>query len=162
MLRKVLIVSSVAAISACVESPPVATSTAPLIFESQNADRALIDDLDAVLNAERRARGLPSLQEAPALMIAADRHARDMASRGYFSHQSPEGRSHADRITMAGYCRAATAENIARGQMSEREVMAGWMGSAGHRKNMLNSNYRFYGFAEAGGFWVLTLASDCI
>lgn len=99
-------------------------------------------------NAERRARGLPELEADETLARIARAHAWDMARRGYFSHDTPEGLdpheriAGADRVNVSSY----TAENLwtAEGPWREvgaalpRTVVEGWMGSPGHRRNLLS------------------------
>ncbi len=102
-----------------------------------------------LLNAERARRDLRPLTVDVALSRAAERHARDMARRDFFAHESPEGTTPHQRILLAGDERPRmTGENLAFG---EREAAApaasvdGWMHSPGHRRNILRA-----GFAEIG------------
>jgi len=93
------------------------------------------------------------------LEIAASGHAEDMSDKNYFSHTSKDGRSMADRITHAGYYfkgyRSFTVgENIAQGQMSIPEVMAGWLKSEGHCRNLMNPSFKEVGVAEINHYWV--------
>jgi uncharacterized protein YkwD len=60
-----------------------------------------------------------------------------MAARNYFSHESPEGEGPSDRAAAAGYD-GYRAENIATGQSTADEVVAAWMNSPGHRRNILD------------------------
>ena len=48
--------------------------------------------LIALTNEDRVEAGLRSLTEDPLLTLAARQKAEDMASRGYFSHETPEGK----------------------------------------------------------------------
>ena len=129
---------------------------------AQAADRALVSAVTELLNAERAKHGLGPLKADRKLSSAASRHAHDMAKRNYFAHKSPEGKIHADRISDAGYCRAATAENIAEGYHSAASVVKGWMGSPPHRKNMLYGKFVRFGISEYESYWVLTLAGPCV
>ncbi len=88
-------------------------------------------------NAERARHGLPPLSVAPALGAAADGQARDMAGRGRMSHGGGDGSSPFDRIKRAGYSYQAAGENVAYGFDDVEAVMAGWMRSPGHRRNIL-------------------------
>jgi DNA-binding cell septation regulator SpoVG len=45
-------------------------------------------------------------------------------------------------------------ENIAYGYTSSQAVFQGWMGSAGHRANILRANYGTIGCARYGNYWV--------
>jgi uncharacterized protein YkwD len=75
------------------------------------------------------------------LFEAAAGHSSDMATQNYFSHTSLDGRTAGQRITAAGYGWTAYGENIAAGQSSVSSVVAGWMASAGHCSNIMNSNF---------------------
>jgi uncharacterized protein YkwD len=93
------------------------------------------------------------------LAVAALGHAEDMSNLNYFSHTSKDGRSMADRIMNAGYTYKGyksygVGENIAEGQMSIAEVMAGWLKSEGHCKNLMNPTFKEIGVAEYNHYWV--------
>lgn len=93
------------------------------------------------------------------LADAALGHAQDMFNRNYFSHTSKDGRTMADRVMAAGYTYQgyksfAVGENIAQGQMSIAEVMAGWLKSEGHCKNLMNPTFKEIGVAEYNNYWV--------
>lgn len=98
-----------------------------------------------IVNAERVARGLPVLTRDAELELAAQRHTDDMVARDFFAHVAPEGTDPGDRIAAAGYDWWAYGENIAAGQRTPRQVMAGWMKSPGHCRNVLEP-----GFTELG------------
>lgn len=85
------------------------------------------------------------LEMAPALRCAARVHSQDMATRGYFSHDTPEGVSPFERMNMAGYEYSAAGENIASGYQTPQDVVQGWLDSPGHCNNMMNG-----GFTEIG------------
>jgi uncharacterized protein YkwD len=83
----------------------------------------------------------PSLSWNDALFAAAAGHSQDMASRNYFSHDTPEGVTFTQRLSAAGYPYRAAAENIAAGQTSVASVMATWLASEGHCRNIMNPVY---------------------
>ena len=90
---------------------------------------------------------------------AAKGHAWDMSNNNYFSHTSKDGRTMQDRIVFAGYTfngykSFAVGENIAAGQSSIDEVMAGWFKSEGHCKNLMNPQFKEVGVAEDHHYWV--------
>jgi uncharacterized protein YkwD len=92
-------------------------------------------------NAERTRFGLPPLQVDVGLMQSARDHARWMMRNHVMQHTS-----------------AAVAENIAMGQQDGQQALASWMGSSGHRANILNPAHRRIGvaaFQAASGtiFW---------
>ena len=93
------------------------------------------------------------------LEIAAVGHAADMSKKGYFSHNSLDGRTSDQRMVAAGYGyngfkSFAVGENIAQGQMSIAEVMAGWFKSPGHCKNLMNPEFKEVGIAKYNDYWV--------
>ncbi len=117
-----------------------------------------------LVNQERAAVGCPALTVDSRLTAAARGHSADMAARGYFSHDTPEGVSFATRITNAGYRWSAAAENIAAGQRDAAGVMRDWMNSDGHRRNILNCSLRQIGVglaysANSRPYWTQDFAS---
>jgi len=116
--------------------------------------------------AQPRTCGSRSFQAAPALSWnaklgdAALAHSRDMAEQNYFSHQAPDGSQVSDRASRAGYRWQRIGENIAAGQGSEEQVMAGWLASPGHCSNIMNPDFTEMGAAyamdkssAAGSYW---------
>lgn len=90
---------------------------------------------------------------------AATGHAADMSKKGYFSHNSKDGRTSDQRMVAAGYGyngykSFAVGENIAQGQMSIAEVMTGWFKSPGHCKNLMNPEFKEIGVAKYNDYWV--------
>lgn len=81
------------------------------------------------------------LRHDAALQTAARAHAKDMAERDYFDHDSPEGIDPFDRMREAGYRGCAMGENIAGGQSTPREVVDGWLESPGHCSNILRPSF---------------------
>lgn len=104
---------------------------------TSNAGSELEMQVYHLTNEERQAHGLYLYAWSDTLGGVARSHALDMGRREFFSHVAPDGQGPADRITAAGYTWTACAENIAAGQTSAEAVMAAWMNSAGHRKNIL-------------------------
>ena len=119
---------------------------------------AALADLGAVraamlsrVNAERRAAGLAPLAGNALLDRSAQRHAEDMLRRSYFSHKALGGSTVLERVQATGYPARTVGENIAEGQFSVDQVMAGWMDSPGHRRNILDKNFRELGVGLARG-----------
>jgi len=102
-------------------------------------------------NAERTRRGLRPLTVDTRLAAAAQAHSADMVQRGFFAHESPDGRQVWDRAVAAGYAYRKVAENIAAGQRSAEEVVRGWMESPGHRANILDGDLTQIGVGRADG-----------
>lgn len=85
------------------------------------------------VNMERGKRGLSALRVDAELTRAAQIRAQEIAKS--FSHTRPDGSS------WRTVCGAAYGENIARGQKTVDKVMAAWMSSEGHRRNILRASY---------------------
>ncbi|HEX6862172.1 MAG TPA: CAP domain-containing protein, partial [Thermoanaerobaculia bacterium] len=105
----------------------------------------------AQVNAQRRKAGASPLKLDQDLQEAAQAHAQDMLARGYFAHKSPSDTPVRERARSAGYDWRTIGENIAEGQLSAGEVMRTWMNSPGHRRNILDPNFRELGVGLALG-----------
>lgn len=109
---------------------------------------------DAVLaatNAQRNAAGLPALVLSDALTQAAQTQACDMAAMGTVGHKGRDGSGLADRVDRTGYAWTKIAENAAGWYPTVPEVIAGWMESPGHRKNLLMRGVADLGVGVAVG-----------
>lgn len=110
----------------------------------------------------RASSGLGPLSCDAQMTLVARAHSQDMCDRGYFSHTALDGRSPFDRMREGGVRFGAAGENIAQGQRSASEVHAAWMGSSGHRMNILGGGYRRIGvgLSECGGrmYWTQVFA----
>lgn len=80
---------------------------------------------------------------------AAQGHAADMAAKNYFSHTSQDGRDFSVRITATGYKWYTIGENIAAGQTTPESVVAGWLKSEGHCRNIMNASFKELGVGYA-------------
>jgi uncharacterized protein YkwD len=110
----------------------------------------------AATNAERKDAGCDPVTLDSRLTAAAQEHAEDMAANDYFSHTDQDGADSSDRMHDAGFGGSRTGENIAYGQETAAEVVATWMGSSGHRHNILNCAYDRIGvgYDARGDYWV--------
>lgn len=116
-----------------------------------------------LVNGERTSRGLPPLKRVPALDQAARYHAMDMQQDNYFYHDTYDRVGGVlqlvctwdDRISSFYANWNSIGENIASGSTTPQSVVSGWMGSSGHRANILNTTYREIGVGYYNGnFWV--------
>jgi len=98
-------------------------------------------------NGERTTHHEAALQLNPQLTAAAQAKAKDMATRNYWAHVTPDGKQPWDFVTAAGYQYEAAGENLAYGFGSSAQIMDAWMHSAEHRANILDGNYQDVGFA---------------
>ncbi|WP_088346054.1 MULTISPECIES: CAP domain-containing protein [Rhodomicrobium] len=108
-----------------------------------------------LVNESRRAQKLPPLALEPKLNQAAMRHALDMLKRNFYAHNTPEGKTPADRYQAVGGSKwMLTAENIARCETCRppvtdavlRRLQDGWMNSPGHRANILRKGLTTFGY----------------
>lgn len=97
-------------------------------------------------NQQRAANGLGSLSLNDTLSQAAQAKAADMAASDYWSHNSPSGATPWTFIGAAGYSYQTAGENLAYGFTSSSDTITGWMNSAGHRANILNTSFSEVGF----------------
>jgi uncharacterized protein YkwD len=117
-----------------------------------------------LVNVERQRAGLQPLAANAALTQSAQDYAGVMGDGTCFSHSC--GSTLGERINRAGYANwTAVGENIALGQATPENVMAAWMGSSGHRGNILGAQYRHIGVglaAKPNGqlVWVQTFGAS--
>lgn len=128
-------------------APPLPSDTFP---DWMDAGQAILAGVNAARASARtcgneRFAPAPPVSWNPQLGEAALAHSRDMAARRYFSHRAKDGTQPADRATRAGYHWGRVGENIAFGQSSPDEAVAGWLDSPGHCANIMNP-----GFTEMG------------
>ena len=120
-----------------------------------------IQTFDRQFAALRREKGLSPLRSNASLDAVALAHSKDMRAHGYVSHNDRNGQRAQARVRQAGITRCGIGENIAQGQDSVAEVIAAWMESTGHRRNMLKSDYASYGIGRDGDYWTLVFALSC-
>jgi uncharacterized protein YkwD len=131
--------------------------------EMSDAERAAALAVLALVNEERADAGLWPLVWDEQAATAAYAHAYDMDARDYFDHYSPEGVGPAQRMAAAGVVGDAWGENIAWGQPTPEDVMDDWMGSSGHRSNILSVSFDRIGIGVhvgAGTYWVQDFVGD--
>ncbi len=114
-----------------------------------------VDGVVEATNAERDAAGCDDLRVDLRLAAAAQGHAEDMAEKGYFSHTGQDGREFDERIRAEGHP-SPGGENIAQGQETADDVVAAWMDSPGHRRNILDCSFTSIGvgYEADGDHWV--------
>ncbi len=156
MVRTAILASAcLFALAACEPvSTPDQQYAAPAVTRAAEAG-----DARSLLNAQRARKGLAPVTRSQKLTAAAAGHASNMATRGYFSHTSPNGRSVGDRVDRQGYNYCVVNENLSYGRKNLANVINAWMNSPGHRRNILNPKVTEFGVAQApGGYWVLVMA----
>jgi uncharacterized protein YkwD len=112
-----------------------------------------------LLNAERSAKGLPALAANAVLARASQGYSELMLAKRFFAHETPRGADLVTRLGRAGYITDdlndwSAGENLAWAEGSlatPRSVMTAWMGSPGHRANILSRDYAEVGVGIALG-----------
>lgn len=122
--------------------------------------------LVTLINSQRKLERLGELAPHAKLFQSARLHAANMARQNKFDHEL-DGKNMIDRLKATGYGFESLAENIAHNQSTPRKVMASWMESEGHKKNILTGDFVHIGVAVAKNdkgerYWVLVLASPLV
>lgn len=107
-----------------------------------------------LLNAQRRAVGLVPLRVDSRLTLVARARSRDMASKGYFSHDMPDGRHFWDLMNTAGITWYGAGEILAWntwGTLYESATIAAqqWHDSSGHYALVIKNDYNYVGIGLA-------------
>lgn len=120
-----------------------------IAIPAQSEFTAAEDQVITLVNNERAKRGLGKLTKNWQLARVARYKSQDMASKKYFSHNSPTYGSPFTMMQNFGIRFSAAGENIAMGQRTPQEVMNAWMNSPGHRSNILSPTYNQIGVGMA-------------
>lgn len=139
---------------------------------------ALESRVHDLINQQRTSHGLPALRYDSSLSAIARKHSEDMARNNYFSHYNLQGLDPSGRGSQAGYScykdfgsyyMTGIAENIMQNNLYDsvtyyngiprydwntqdeiaQSTVSGWMGSPGHRQNILTSTYDREGIGVA-------------
>jgi uncharacterized protein YkwD len=104
------------------------------------------------VNKRRTKAGLKPLSANPAADRAAQAHAEAMLEQGFYAHRAPDdGSSPKDRATREGLVPRVIAENIAKVVTTPEDVVARWMSSSAHRRNLLLRSATQHGLGVAVG-----------
>lgn len=125
---------------------PASRSAQGQLPERNDSERALLD----LLNHERDVNHLPEFKWDNALFKAARKHALLMLDLDTVEHQLLGEPGLEERLTRAGARFTYIAENIALGK-DPATIHSGWMGSAGHRANILSPRLTAVGVAVVRG-----------
>ena len=98
----------------------------------------------ALTNAERVQAGCAELTVDEELTVVSVRQSHYMATTGDFGHLGWRGSTFQTRSRAAGY-HAVAGENVAFGFTSSAEVVAAWMASPPHRRNIVNCDVKSFG-----------------
>jgi len=134
-----------------VEPPTKVAVTGNEVTRRQDAAEAE-RELLVLINRDRAAAGLPELSRDARLQEIARAHSREMARTGEVFHVSAKSGGTVDRVRAAQVSPfpRTLAENAGRA-FSTVEVEHGFMGSPGHRANLLNPDMTHVGIGVAVG-----------
>lgn len=104
------------------------------------------DMLDSV-NAARKKAGVAPLELDEKVGKAAQTRANEC--KQFYDHTRPNGKKSKTALDDAGVSYSWWGENINEKQKSVESTMKSWMGSKGHKANILNEKYTKVGFGRA-------------
>lgn len=113
---------------------------------------AYANEVLRLVNIERTNVGVAPLVLDKALCNAANMRAIEMDCTGVFGHKRPNDHSCFEVYDICNVeWQNACGENIAAGQATPEEVMNSWLGSAGHKANILSPEYTKMGLGYSVG-----------
>jgi uncharacterized protein YkwD len=124
--------------------------TLPFKVENTRPRPDLEKQMLDLVNQERQAAGLNPLAPDPELTEVARKHSADMFARGYFAHDTPEGKTPFDRMNEAGVRFLTAGENLALAPTIP-VAHTGLMNSPGHRANILRPQFGRVGIGVMDG-----------
>jgi len=135
-------------------------SRVALLPSSKEFPSALEEEVFVRTNVERVKLGLEPLKEDSALALISRKHSLDMLIEEYFNHEDENNCNSACRAKEAEYKYQALGENIflmkgfgLSAEDAAALIVQGWMGSPGHRANILReyNTHSGVGVAVDGG-----------
>lgn len=130
-----------------------------------NQNAGYVNQIAALINAERANAGLPALNMNSQLASAAQSHAADMACNSSISHTGSNGSSVYTRTSAAGYS-SSYIEEIIYGGGGPQAAMSWWMSDKIHRDAILNSRssemgvgYAYFSNGSYGDYIVVDFGS---
>ncbi|MBR4859062.1 MAG: hypothetical protein IKU08_07740 [Clostridia bacterium] len=121
---------------------------APSDLESLDGQERLIFH---TTNALRALNGVKALKYSDKAADCVRKHCDDMSARNYFSHDTPEGVTSAQRLKKDGIEYTKCGENLAAGWQDAFGLVDGWYNSSGHRRNLLEKDFDYVGVGAAKG-----------
>ncbi|MES2371346.1 MAG: CAP domain-containing protein [Bacteroidota bacterium] len=130
-------------------SPKYAPSESVPVSGKTEVNGNMEESILGYINAHRRSKGLAKLQMSDIASQQAYQHSKNMATgKTGFGHNGFDQRIQNIKKAMGTTFMAASAENVAYGQLSAKEVVQGWLKSAPHKKN-IEGNYNLTGIGLA-------------
>lgn len=131
----------------------LAVITAPLLESPHNPAAVSAAEVVTLTNKERSEKDIPVLQRNSLLDQAAQMKAQDMAANGYYAHVSPDGLTPMHWVGKVGYKYLIIGENLVVSRTDAGQVVDAFMGSPGHRANILRTDFTEIGIGVANGVY---------
>ena len=126
----------------------------PVISNQKESTSLSIHGIIAYSNYERSKQNIPALKVDAKLKSSAETKLQDMFKNQYFQHISPSGESVSDVVRREKYEYIVVGENLALGVFGgDEQVVAAWMASPGHKRNILDARYQDIGVAVGQGMY---------
>lgn len=129
----------------------IITQAPAIVARVPNVAAVISSVLVELTNVDRTSQGLATLKVNPLLTEVAEAKARDMATKGYFAHTSPEGLSPWHWFQEKGYAFSYAGENLAIDFSESADVQRAWMNSPTHRANIVGTRFTEIGIAVENG-----------
>jgi hypothetical protein len=121
-------------------------------FIEQRVPNILPDEVFELTNNERVQNGLKPLKRSVKLDEAALERAMVIIEFDEWAHEATKsGVPYTEAIKKAQYWNINYGENLANGQYTSKEVVNGWMNSANHKANILDTKFQEMGIATYSG-----------
>jgi uncharacterized protein YkwD len=137
------LVSLVLMLASCSKYITPVTTPVPATPSGTVTNGNMEEGILANINAYRRSKGLAELQMTGSANRQAAEHSRNMATGATsFGHDGFQQRI-SNIVEVIGKV-SASAENVAFGMLSAKQVVDGWLRSSGHKRN-IEGNYNLTG-----------------
>jgi uncharacterized protein YkwD len=135
-------------------APPAFSSDAPAArADAPDPELAALEAaLVEAVNGYRRQHHKIPLERRAEVDRVARAHSADMAGRGFFSHETPEGKNWVDRLAagrVEGFAMAGENVGVTNKPNPNDEILQGWIHSPVHNENLLASPYNTTGVGIA-------------
>jgi uncharacterized protein YkwD len=124
----------------------VAPTTRAVLAGGQE-DSSFEEQVLTLINKERAKAGLTAVVHNPLLDQAAEKHAIHMSQVNSMAHDGIGDGDPGERVRAEGF-RNSWGENVAVGQRTPEQVVAEWMASPGHKRNIMDPNFKQSGIAQ--------------
>jgi len=124
-----------------------------VFFRTNFLASVLPGTLVTLTNQDRMTIGIAGVTENSLLDQAAQAVATDMATKSYFAHISPDGKTPWQWLDQVGYKYSYAGENLAVNFTDSQNVETAWMNSPTHRANIEKPQYSHVGFGTANGIY---------